>query len=352
MCVFPKSYEYNHNEPALYPFERSADGTHDFFRPNPAFFAHIEERIADLRAIGVEADLILFHPYDRWGYSSMPAEADDLYLRYVLARMAAFPNIWWSLANEYDLMKRKSVQDFDRFFQIVEQYDPFSHLRSIHYSVVMYDYARTWVTHASLQTSNFEAAEGWLKAWHKPICYDEVKYEGNLNRRWGNLSGEELTRRFWLGVVAGCYVTHGETYLDPGLPLDENTTPVIWWSHGGTLHGMSPERIGFLRRLLEETVPPAQKDRKRAGLEAQPAAYYLNASALDETGKDTQQILYYFDEHQPIFYQFPLPAGQFTAEIIDTWAMTIRLLDGKFTGNATIRLPGRPYHAIRFRRLL
>jgi len=25
-CVFPKSYEYNHNEPALYPFERNAAG--------------------------------------------------------------------------------------------------------------------------------------------------------------------------------------------------------------------------------------------------------------------------------------------------------------------------------------
>ena len=24
MCVFPKSYEYNHNEPVLYPFERNA----------------------------------------------------------------------------------------------------------------------------------------------------------------------------------------------------------------------------------------------------------------------------------------------------------------------------------------
>src|ERR1700761_9491776 len=190
MCVFPKHYEYNHNEPPYYPFERNAAGVSDFSRPNPAFFAHLEQRIADLRALGIEADLILFHPYDRWGYATMPADADDRYLRYVLARMSAYRNIWWSMANEFDLMRAKSVQDFDRLFHIVEQYDPVGHLRSVHYSKVMYDYARPWVTHASLQTTNFEAAEGWLQAWRKPIVFDEIMYEGNLNRRWGNISGE------------------------------------------------------------------------------------------------------------------------------------------------------------------
>jgi Domain of unknown function (DUF5060)/Protein of unknown function (DUF4038)/Domain of unknown function (DUF5605) len=351
MCVFPKSYEYNHNEPTLYPFERNATGESDFTRPNPAFFAHIEQRIADLRAMGIEADLILFHPYDRWGYATMPSEADDRYLRYALARMSAYRNIWWSLANEFDLMKAKSVQDFDRFFHIVEQHDPVSHLRSVHYSRVMYDYSHPWVTHASLQTYKFEEAEGWLKAWQKPICFDEVMYEGNLNRRWGNLSGQEMTRRFWLGVIAGCYVTHGETYLDPDLPLDENTTPTLWWSHGGTLHGSSPARISFLRRLVEETATAAGKDAKRTGLEAQSEGQYLNASSLDATGTITEEILYFMDWHQPIYYEFPLPEGTFTAEMIDPWETTVGLLPGVFTGTTKLRLTGRPYQALRFRRV-
>jgi len=348
MCVFPKSYEYNHNEPPFYPFERDAAGGHDFTRPNPAFFAHIERRIAGLRAIGIEADLILFHPYDRWGYATMAPDADDRYLRYVLARMSAYRNIWWSLANEYDLMKTKSVQDFDRFFHIVEQRDPVSHLRSVHYSNAMYDYSHPWVTHASLQTSKFEAAEGWLKAWRKPICFDEVMYEGNLNRRWGNLSGEEMTRRFWLGVIAGCYVTHGETYLDPDQPMDESETRTMPWSHGGATRGTSPARIGFLRKLVEGAA--AGSAPKRMGFEAQPAAYYLNASSLDETGKATEEILYYMDFHQPVFYEFPLPAGNFTAEAIDTWEMTVTPLPGMFSGKTKLKLPGRPYQAIRFRR--
>jgi hypothetical protein len=348
MCVFPKSYEYNHNEPALYPFERDSAGKSDFTRLNPAYFAHIEARIGDLRAMGIEADLILFHPYDRWGYATMPAEADDRYLKYVLARMSAYRNIWWSMANEYDLMKAKSVADFDRFFHIVEQHDPVGHLRSVHHSGTMYDYGHPWVTHASLQTDNFEAAAGWLKAWKKPVVFDEVKYEGNLNRRWGNLSGEEMARRFWLGVMAGCYVTHGETHLDPDAALDESTTPVIWWSHGGTLKGGSPARIAFLRKLVEAT---AAASGQRAGLEAAAAPYYMNASAVESGGSLPQEIVYYMDFHQPIYYEFPLPDGSFAAESIDPWAMTAAKVDGKFAGKSKIRLSGKPYQAMRFRRV-
>jgi hypothetical protein len=98
MCVFPKSYVYNQNEPVYYPFERNAAGQNDFTRFNPAFFRHLEQRVRDLEALGIEADLILFHPYDRWGYASMGAEADDRYLRYVVARLSAYRNVWWSMA--------------------------------------------------------------------------------------------------------------------------------------------------------------------------------------------------------------------------------------------------------------
>jgi len=83
MCVFPKSYTYNANEPVYYPFENR----NDFTRFNPKFFQHMERRVRDLQALGIEADLILFHPYDRWSYSSMPPDADDRYLRYITARL-------------------------------------------------------------------------------------------------------------------------------------------------------------------------------------------------------------------------------------------------------------------------
>jgi len=102
ICVFPKHYIYNENEPAYYPFTRDPSGRHDTTRFNPEFVRHFEQRVAELGALGIEADLILFHPYDRWGYSDMDPKSDYRYLRYVIARLAAFRNIWWSIANEAD----------------------------------------------------------------------------------------------------------------------------------------------------------------------------------------------------------------------------------------------------------
>ena len=346
MCVFPKHYEYNHNEPEFYPFVREVTGTSDWTRFDPAFFAHLERRIADLRAIGIQADLIVFHPYDRWGYSNMPADADDRYLRYLIARLSAYPNIWWSLANEFDLMKSKTVQDFDRFFRIVEQNDAYAHLRSVHYSHTMYDYSRPWVTHASLQTTDFAAAPDLRSDWKKPVCYDEVQYEGNLNSRWGNLTGDELARRFWLGVISGCYVTHGETYLTYPASFNVDSTPTLWWSHGGKLHGTSSKQIGFLRKLLEDAIRPGM----RVGLQPQEKPYYLNASTLEAASGHVQTILYYFDYHQPIWYDFLLPEGSFTAELIDPAEGSIKRLDGTSSGKTKLQLAGRPYQAIRFTR--
>ena len=82
MCVFPKNYSLVKDEPALYPFEirktiKDKEGNErkewDFDRFDPAFFQHLEKRIDQLNRLGIEADLILFHPYDkgRWGFDAM-----------------------------------------------------------------------------------------------------------------------------------------------------------------------------------------------------------------------------------------------------------------------------------------
>lgn len=328
MCLLPKPVA--HTTLFALPFERDASGANDYMRPVPKYFQHIERRIADLRKLGIQADLILFHPYDAWGYKSMPAAANDQYLRYAVARLAAYRNVWWSLANEYDLIRTKTTADWDHYFRIVTESDPYSHLRSIHYSGVLYDYSKPWVTHASLQNYAFDKAAEWRRAWNKPIIYDEIQYEGNIARRWGNLSPEMMTQRFWLATVAGAYASHGETYISTdGQPV---------WSDGGQLHGTSPARIGFLRKLVENST--------KAGLNEYDGSYYLCA------GQPDQLYLWYFDYHQPAEYTFPLPEkGQFRAELIDPWEMKVTPLSGTYSGKAKLSLPGKPYQAIRFLRV-
>lgn len=341
MCIFPKWYQYNRGTPPRFPFPRKGE-KNDYSRFNPDYFRHIEKRILDLRALGIEADLILFHPYDHWGYQEMPAEVDDRYLKYVIARFAAYRNVWWSLANEYDLMRKKNSSDWNRYAEIVTETDPYGHLRSIHYSKAPYDYSRRWCTHAGVQDYAFDKAALWRETWRKPVIFDEMMYEGNINSRWGNLSGPEMERRFWLCIAAGAYGGHGETYVSED--DIENDKAVLWWSHGGKLKGTSPPRIAFLRKIVEET---ATVGGGQIGLTQLAIPYYPSAKRSRD-----EAFLFYFDFHEPLYYDFPLPEkGKYRAELIDPWAMTVTPVAGEFSGVSRIKLSGKPYRAARFTRI-
>lgn len=331
MCVFPKDYIYNENEPIYYPFEGSVAAGWDFTRFNPQFFRHLERRIADLMNLGIEADLILFHPYDRWGFSRMDAEADDRYLKYIVARLAAYRNVWWSLANEYDLMETKTMLDWDRFFKIIQENDPHQHLRSIHNCREFYDHSKPWVTHCSIQHSDLSKVTEWRNIYRKPVVVDECCYEGNISKRWGNITGVEMVNRFWEGFARGGYVGHGETFVHP--------QDILWWSKGGKLYGESPKRIGFLRKIMEEG--PAE------GIDTADLGKDTHAVA----GKGDEYFLAYYGNTQPIYKDLSLPKGnKYRIEIIDVWNMTITPVGGVFEGDVRIDMPGKPYIALRIRK--
>ncbi|MEH7416259.1 DUF5060 domain-containing protein [Neobacillus drentensis] len=341
MCVFPKHYDYNLHEPADFPFVGSKAEGFDFSQFNPDFFAKLEKQIDQLNELGIEADLILFHPYDRWGFSDLGTEGDDRYLKYVVARLGSYRNIWWSLANEYDLMneylKTKKMADWDRFFQIIQEKDPYQHLSSIHNwhnpeihyrnNNHWYDHNKPWVSHASIQHHDNYFVPEWRETYRKPIINDECRYEGNINHGWGNITAEKMVQLFWEGVCRGGYVTHGETYMHP--------QGIIWWSHGGELHGDSPERIAFLRRIMEDG--PAKR--------LTPIYYGWDVAA----GKmGDKYILAYFGDSRPSFKILPLPEGKrYKVELIDTWEMKIIPLEGTYTNESKIILPGKPYIALR-----
>jgi hypothetical protein len=332
MCIFPKWYEHNRKEPPQYPFPRSGE-KNDYSTFNVEYFRHFDELIQELMRIGVEADLILFHPYDKWGYQSMPAEVDDRYLRYVIARYGAYRNVWWSLANEYDLLKAKTNADWDRFARIVAEADGFDHLRSIHYCYHQYEYWRGWCTHAGVQDSRMAMGASWRADWKKPLVFDECRYEGNIASRWGNLSGDAMTRRFWLAAAQGAYCGHGETYLSP--------EDILWWSHGGVLHGESPRKIAFLRGLLEETIAVGAGPIGFTNISEDPAGARRINDAV---------IFYYYDEQQPAEAKYELPQGKtYTAEYVDTVKLTRTKLDGEYAGTAQVKMPGTPWGSLWFR---
>lgn len=334
----------------VFPFLGSSKENWDFSRFNPEYFRRLEDNIQQLADLGIEADLILLRPYDngKWGFDRMDNETNERFLRYVIARFAAYPNVWWSLANENSFMKHLTDEDWDRYFQLVQKYDPYGHLRSIHNAGRIYDYGKPWVTHVSLQYYNAVSVLGvsplLRDVYKKPIVHDEINYEGNIEKRWGQLSGEELTFRFWSAYIGGAYATHGES------------TKEGWISFGGKLTGKSPSRIAFLKQIVESG--------PKEGLTPIDQYYILNAA-----GKAGEYYMFYLGKETPGSWSFVLPDNElkdgmrFKVDIIDTWNMTITPVKKTFTvkmldnykfideKGSKIKLPGKPYMALRIQRV-
>lgn len=353
-CIFPKHYDYNLGEPRSYPYvgkpmdssvlnkknfvkyNGKAEGNEwDFTMFSPEHFRHIEKCILRLQQLGIEADLIVMHPYDRWGFSCMEKEEDMLYWKYVIARFAAYRNVWWSLANEYDLMREKSIADWESYAKIIYDKDPYLHLRSIHNCVSFYDHSRPWITHCSIQRQDLykssELVNEWRTRYRKPVVLDEIAYEGNIQYGWGNITGEEMLRRFWEAVCRGGYAGHGETYL--------NEEEILWWSHGGKLHGESHRRFNFLYRIMEQT----------PGIGLMPS----DNCSWDEVCAVPQDLtyrgmyyLYYYSFMRPSFRDFYFDdESEYEVRVLDTWDMTVDY-KGIMKGRFRIELPGKQYIAV------
>ena len=357
-CVFPKHYDYNLGEPRSYPYEGTpmdssvltkenffrytgkSEGNHwDFSRFNPEHIRHLERCISELQRLGVEADLIMMHPYDRWGFSTMSREQTLRYWRYAVARFASDRNVWWSLANEYDLMPDKTLEDWESYADLLCRKDPYRHLRSIHNCRVFYDFSRPWVTHCSIQrTDTYRTAENvneWRARWGKPVVLDEIMYEGDLPFDWGNITGEEMLRRFWEAFVRGGYPGHGETLLNP--------EEVLWWSHGGRLRGESWKRMKFLLGIMKQTPGYGMAPGPFSG----PVGTPCGIPERPEDAWRTGYRIHYFSFMRPAYYDIRTDGqDDYRVEVIDSWNMTVEDR-GIHRGNFRVVLPGRPYMAIR-----
>jgi hypothetical protein len=339
----PKWYTFNQVDPPVFPYAQKSDGSFDFTRFEPSFFAHYESRIRDLQAMGIEADIILFHPYDRWGFAFMTPAEDDAYIRYITARFSAFRNVWWCLANEYDLFRANrepnsprtlTAKDWNHLGELVHQSDGYHHLLGIHNARAVFDHSQPWITHVIYQYHDADIYDvtAKLRRYNKPVVMDEYGYEGANGTGFGNLSGMEEIEAQWNVTMAGAYGSHGDCYVHPG--------DILWWAVGGDLDGDSPPRYGFLRKLMQEAPfaemqpmpdqirgPGAQLLGKRgsyylvhlARVPRQPAA----AAAARAQAPGTPQL---GGTSSSPNVQIDLDPGLYRVDMIDSWNMRIYTL--------------------------
>ncbi len=341
MCFFPKSYSYgNDTEPWMYPYKRE-NGENDFSQPNFEFFQNFDKRISQLLDLGIEADVILFHPYDIWGYCEMGREMNERYVRYIIARLSAYRNVWWSLANEWDVPKIKETIDWEGIGTLLQEEDPHHRFRGIHnwYNSEdhFFDHSRPWITHISAQTSQFYNAIKWRNQYRKPLLFDEMRYEGDVPSGWGNMSGEEMTSYFWMAGLSGAYGTHGETFKNNA----DDSTEVRWWAKGGKLVGESPVRISFFRSVMERA--PVQDMSPEFNDNGDPANLNTNIYTFLKQGE--YYLAYVADTGQTI--ELNLTGDKnYKVDVIDTWNMKIAKQPDAEPGRFSYKTVS-PYTALR-----
>ncbi|WP_106815154.1 apiosidase-like domain-containing protein [Microbacterium timonense] len=315
--VFPQGGGYIEHIPTLMPFE-NADGHWDVTRPVPAFFQRLDRAVELLGERGIQADVLIYNAYDRgqFGLDALTEQEDAVYLRYLVARLAAYPHVWWSLCNEFDQLERPADR-WDRTGALLAQIDPYDHLRSIHNWIELYDNNQPWVTHASIQngaaTTEFGRANLYRDVYGKPVVLDEIKYEGDIPERWGHLDAPQLVHQFWITTVAGCYASHGESFV--------TSSGSLHMVEGGALRGESPARLAFLRGILD--------DIDGAGLD--PIDKWDDPRYV--AGIPRRVYLQYLGRSAPATWSFRLPIGvpgerpqpgdRFQVDVIDTWNMTV-----------------------------
>jgi len=321
-------FPHKNNKLPLKPFE-GENHNWDFSRPNPEFWKMIEKSIIDLGELGIQADFILFHPYDRaaFGFDKMNARDRKFYLEYLAARLSAYQNIWWSMANEFDLIA-KSHGYWDTLGGIITNADPYNHLCSVHgLPGTKYNWEKDWVTHVSYQISK-EANElddlhTFKSKYGKPVLLDEYGYEGDLKPYWGALSGEEELYRHISATIQGVYATHGESYQGS----------LYFWK-GGNPIGKSFERVSwFMNEIFQNSEKPIPSGLKHI------------ENHLAKAGDS--YYLYYFGKNSISQETIDLPAkGKFQVDIIDTWKMAIEE-KGIYSESFTLDIPPKKYIAIR-----
>ncbi len=360
MCIFPKSMPYNNNEPERFPFAAKGEEEWDITQPNFAFWDNLDRRMQALCELGIEADIILFHPYDRWGFANLSQQQSLAYLEYCIARLAAYRNVWWSLANEYEMVYRKSMEDWNEYGEMLMEKDPYHHLISIHQILCMYP-KKDWMTHCSVQTNGIHNIPLWEKEYNMPIIIDECGYEGDIEYPWGNISAFEMVNRFWISVCRGGYCTHGETF--------HREDEVLWWAKGGKLNGQSEPRIAFLKDLLDSLpegnvlfhatgedpnqgkenheVNPQETHFKALFEHASPDRKYDMISGKPMILQGEGYHLEYFGRSCPVYASVDLlPGSAYQAEVIDVWEMTRILVAEGISGKVKIDLSAKEGMAI------
>ena len=208
----------------------SDGGDHD--RLNPVHLRAVDKVVAYLNERGIVAD---FMPFDSQEKFYGTDEQDLRYLRHLLARYAAYPNVIWCLTNEFQRVPNKPKDFWTTAGKLIQQNDPYiasgPNFRplSIHpfggqsNGAQFQFHGEGWPVHVILQSGRFVPADTLNvitlrnRGHQMPIVNDEFGYFEDDIREWGKGGYNQTVHRnaLWSIYLAGGYATIGDKVQYP-----------------------------------------------------------------------------------------------------------------------------------------
>ena len=191
----------------------------DFAAFNLDTFSETEGVIRELGARGMIASVILLHPHDA---SLRQAGPDVMHVckglfRYAVARLGAYWNVVWNVANEWQRGLTLSYDELDELGWYLHTVDPYQRLTACHHYGRFEFYDKAWTDMSSLQHRGLpHEVNQWIlqnRCFAKPVINEEYGYEGD-NHGPPN-DPDNVRHDHWAIAMAGGYGTYGDKTKGP-----------------------------------------------------------------------------------------------------------------------------------------
>lgn len=166
---------------------------------------------------------------DPFGATGMGGADEQRYYRYAIARLGAFSNVMWDLANEYRLFRDDAWAE--KMGGLVKAWDPYDHLTSTHgfadfrfRNSAWADFAlyQNWDEHGGYDFMVKNRLEQEQTGRVIPQVNEEYGYEDHYPQGWGEnrvapaRSADSRIRLAWEICLAGGYQSTGERATPAG----------------------------------------------------------------------------------------------------------------------------------------
>jgi muconolactone delta-isomerase len=224
----------------------------DFSTFNLQTFREAEGVINEMAARNVVASVILLHPCD-----APLAQADSVermrachkYVHYAVARLSAYWNVVWNLANEWHRGGVFTYDEMDELGHTLHAIDPYQRLTACHHYARFEFYDRAWTDMSSIQHRGLPHEINQVilqnKAFAKIVINDEYGYEGD-NHSPPN-DPDNVRHDHWAIAMAGGYGTYGDKTKGPKIAAYFSALPQ------DAIGSAVPETLQHLAAFMTQT---------------------------------------------------------------------------------------------------